>query len=120
MKRLLFSLALALAMAYGGLRLWQHFEWPHANQCIQNERKLTTALNWYAVDNDGFPPATPKKLIPIYIKEIPQCDEPYDYEVVARNYTVSCHGGHRVFFMPPGYPKMATGRPPGKYLLFRP
>ncbi len=111
---------MVLLLVYGGWRLWQHFQWPHTKQCVDNEAVLTTALNWYAIDNDGFPPLSPQKLVPIYIKALPRCDQPYDYEVVARNYTVSCHGGHPAFFMPPGYPKMATGRPPGKYLMLRP
>lgn len=118
--RIALTLLVLVLAAFGGWRLWRHLEWPHTDQCVKNERVLTTALNWYAVDNDGFPPPTPKTLIPIYIKAIPECDAPYDYEVVGRNYTVSCHGGHRAFSMPPGYPKMATGRPPGKYLMFRP
>jgi hypothetical protein len=120
MKRLLGGLLMVLLLVYGGWRLWQHFQWPHTKQCVDNEAVLTTALNWYAIDNDGFPPLSPQKLVPIYIKALPRCDQPYDYEVVARNYTVSCHGGHPAFFMPPGYPKMATGRPPGKYLMLRP
>lgn len=119
MKKLVGGLILVLAV-FGGWRLWRHWQWPHTDQCVQNERTLTTALNWYATDNDGFPPLSPQKLVPIYIKSVPQCDEPYDYEVAGYNYTVSCHGGHRAFSMPPGYPKMANNRPPGKYLMFRP
>ena len=120
MKRTLLALVTLLVCVWGGWRYWKHRERPHTQQCIDNERVLTTALNWYAIDNDGFPPLAPKKLVPIYIKAIPECDAPYDYEVVERNYTVSCHGGHRAFFMPPGYPKMATGRAKGDYLLLRP
>ena len=120
MKKLLLGLVLLLVAGRVAYKIWQHREEPHTKQCLENERVLTTALNWYAIDNDGFPPLEPKKLIPIYIKALPQCDAPYDYEVVEHNYTVSCHGGHAAFSMPPGYPKMATGRPPGKYLMLRP
>lgn len=106
-----------LGLAFAG---WRSHERPHTKECVEKERALTTALNWYAVDNDGFPPPSPKQLIPIYLKAIPECDQPYDYEVKGHDYTVSCHGGHRAFFMPPGYPKMATGKAPGKYLMLRP
>lgn len=120
MKRRVALLVLLLVSGWGLFRFWQYRERPRARLCVESERALTTALNWYAVDNDGYPPLTPQKLIPIYIKELPKCDFDYDYEVVERNYTVSCHGGHRAFFMPPGYPKMATGKEPGKYLMLRP
>ncbi len=120
MKRLAFALVLSLAAGWGAFRFWQYQERPHTKRCVESERRLTTALNWYAVDNDGFPPPSTRHLIPLYLKSIPECDQPYDYEVVGRNYTVSCHGGHRAFRMPPGYPKMATGKEPGKYLMLRP
>lgn len=121
MKKLLILLLLLAVAGRAAYKLWQHHEEPLARQCVDNQRALTTALNWYAIDNDGFPPLQPKKLIPIYIKTLPECDRvAYDYEVSAHEYTVSCHSGHAAFQMPPGYPKMATGRPPGKFLILRP
>ena len=121
MKKLLLVLVVLLGLGRLAYKLWQHHEEPRAKQCVGDERILTTALNWYAVDNDGFPPPRPQILIPIYIKALPECQGvAYDYEVVGTQYTVSCHSGHAAFRMPPGYPRMATGQPPGKFLILRP
>jgi len=121
MKKLLLLLVLLAVAGRVGYKLWQHHELPRAQQCRENERILTTALNWYAIDNDGYPPPLPKILIPIYIKALPECEGcAYDYEVAGTQYTVACHSGHAAFRMPPGYPRMATGQPPGKFLILRP
>lgn len=121
MKKLLLLLVLLLVLGRVGYKLWQHQEEPHVKLCVENQRILTTALNWYAIDSDGFPPPQPKLLIPLYIKALPECQgTAYDYQVASTQYTVACHGGHAAFRMPPGYPRMATGQPVGKFLILRP
>ena len=113
MKRLL-PLLLVLLVAIVAQRWWHARRASAAQkirQCTAHLRAIGTAMNWYAIDNDGFPPTDLHKLVPIYIKELPDCSgHPYKPEVVAKSYTLTCQRGHSDYPLPEGYPYCSTAR----------
>ncbi|MBT9585442.1 hypothetical protein IV102_19020 [bacterium] len=114
MKRVWLILPLALLLGVAGQRIYHARKAAAAariRQCNLNLRLLGTAMKWYAIDNDGFPPATLKQLVPIYTKNVPDCDcQTYQCEVVAKSYTLTCQSGHGDYPLPPHYPYASSVR----------
>ena len=114
MKRVWLILLLALLLGVAGQRLYHARKSAAAariRQCNNHLRLLGTAMNWYAVDNDGYPPPTLKQLVPIYAKNVPDCgSQPYQCQVAAKSYTLSCQGGHGDYPLPPYYPYASSAR----------
>jgi len=74
--------------------------------CEENEKNIATALELYAVDNDGCYPTTLPMLTPKYLKTIPTCPSGgasakgkpkiyhYHYDIVNKKivgYMITCH-----------------------------
>lgn len=64
--------------------------------CKTNLATLGTAVELYASDTHGQPPADLGHLLPGYLKELPTCPAAtsmsYRYELQGKNYTIWCEG----------------------------
>lgn len=88
--------------------------------CESNLKNFSTALEMYAVDNDGhYPPSNLSTLKPKYLKELPECPaagfSTYSYESVSRpsspedGYTVFCKGDyHKAAGLQMNYPLIGS------------
>ena len=128
-------LLLLIPTYYMGLSITGILPWKvsvgHTN-CESNLKNLGTAVEMFAVDNNGKLPGSLEDLTPEYLKEIPRCmnslkkgsfaarhyqklhgisTEGYKYEVSNRDkrYTVYCKGTtHSFFNYPENYPQYTS------------